>query len=68
LRLSTKSGRRGEAQDQEYRASIDFNVEEKPVTYTLFHKLSFIASHPCINGPHLQHSNDMGGMFAAFGI
>lgn len=46
-------------QDQEYRASIDFNVNGKPVTYTLFCKPTFVASHPCINGPHLQHSNDM---------
>ncbi|KFZ00102.1 hypothetical protein V498_00285 [Pseudogymnoascus sp. VKM F-4517 (FW-2822)] len=46
-------------QDQEYRASIDFKVDGKPITYTLFSKPSFVASHPCINGPHLQHSNDM---------
>ena len=47
-------------QDQEYRASIDFNVDGKPVTHTLFSKPSCVASYPCINGPHLQHSNDMG--------
>ncbi|OBT67348.1 hypothetical protein VE03_03016 [Pseudogymnoascus sp. 23342-1-I1] len=46
-------------QDQEYRASIDFNVDEKPVTYTFFSKPSFVASNPCVSGPHLQHSNDM---------
>ncbi|KFY85575.1 hypothetical protein V500_08293 [Pseudogymnoascus sp. VKM F-4518 (FW-2643)] len=31
-------------------AIIDFNVDGKP---------SFVASHPCVNRTHLQHSNDM---------
>jgi hypothetical protein len=46
-------------QDQEYRASLDFNVEGESATFMLYSNPTFVAAHHCLDGPHSVHSKDL---------
>jgi hypothetical protein len=64
LRLHLKLVESAEAteapQDQEHRASLDFNIEGEQVTFILYSNPTFIAAPHCLDGPHWVHSNDLG--------
>lgn len=40
---------------EEYRASLDFEINGQIVSYTLYSNPLFIAAPPCVNGPHVLH-------------
>ena len=40
---------------EEYRASLDFEVNGKTVSYTLYSNPVFVAAPPCVGGSHVLH-------------
>jgi hypothetical protein len=44
---------------QEYRASIEFAIDDKNVTFTLYSNPTFVAAHSCLDGPHAVYKRDL---------